>query len=51
MTGLMTEPRAAPAAAASSSDTLSQLQKLGGLKAQGILTEAKFQAQKAKILG
>ena len=38
-------------AAASSSDTLSQLQKLGGLKAQGILTEAKFQAQKAKILG
>ena len=32
-------------------DTLSQLQKLGDLKAQGILTEAEFQAQKAKILG
>ena len=32
-------------------DTLSQLQKLGDLKAQGILTEAEFQAQKAKITG
>ncbi len=32
-------------------DALSQLQKLGDLKAQGILTEAEFQAQKAKILG
>lgn len=32
-------------------DTLSQLQKLGDLKAQGILTEEEFQAQKAKLLG
>lgn len=31
-------------------DTLSQLQKLGDLKAQGILTEEEFQAQKAKLL-
>jgi hypothetical protein len=39
---------AAPAAAAPS--TLDQLQQLGELKAQGILTDAEFQAQKAKIL-
>jgi hypothetical protein len=29
---------------------LSQLQQLGDLKAQGILTQAEFDAQKAKIL-
>ena len=29
---------------------LDQLQKLGELKEQGILTEAEFEAQKAKIL-
>ncbi len=39
---------AAPAAAAPS--TLDQLQQLGELKAQGILTDAEFQAEKAKIL-
>lgn len=47
-------PQAAPAAAAapaaSTDDTLEQLQKLGELKAQGILTDAEFEAQKAKIL-
>jgi Short C-terminal domain len=32
-------------------DPLEQLQKLGDLKAQGILTDAEFEAQKAKILG
>jgi hypothetical protein len=37
---------AAPAAA----DPLEQLKTLGELKAQGILTEAEFAAQKAKIL-
>ena len=42
------QPQYAPAAP--EPDTLSQLQKLGDLKAQGILTEAEFQAQKAKIL-
>ena len=31
-------------------DTLTQLQQLGDLKAQGILTDAEFEAQKAKIL-
>ncbi|MFZ4518670.1 MAG: SHOCT domain-containing protein [Microthrixaceae bacterium] len=32
------------------SDLMDQLQKLGDLKAQGILTEEEFQAQKAKLL-
>jgi hypothetical protein len=43
---------AAPAAAppASVPSTLDQLQQLGELKAQGILTDAEFEAQKAKIL-
>ena len=30
---------------------MDQLQKLGDLKAQGILTEEEFAAQKAKLLG
>jgi hypothetical protein len=38
-------PPAAPAA-----DPLEQLQKLGELKAAGVLTDAEFEAQKAKIL-
>jgi Short C-terminal domain len=38
-------PAAAPAA-----DPLEQLKQLGELKASGVLTEAEFQAQKAKIL-
>lgn len=38
-------------AAAPAADPLEQLKTLGDLKAQGILTEAEFQAQKAKILG
>jgi hypothetical protein len=33
------------------SDRIAQLQQLADLKAQGVLTEAEFQAQKAKILG
>jgi succinylarginine dihydrolase len=32
-------------------DAISQLECLGALKDQGILTEEEFQAQKAKILG
>jgi len=48
-------PQQAPAPAApaapSTDDVLEQLQKLGELKAQGILTEEEFAAQKAKLLG
>jgi hypothetical protein len=40
--------QAAPAPAGD--DKLEQLQKLGELKASGVLTEAEFEAQKAKIL-
>jgi hypothetical protein len=42
-------PQAAPAGGGSS--TIDQLKELGELKAQGILTEEEFAAQKAKILG
>jgi hypothetical protein len=40
-------PAAAPAPGAS---TIDQLKELGELKAQGILTEEEFAAQKAKLL-
>jgi membrane protease subunit (stomatin/prohibitin family) len=44
-------PAAAPAEAAPSSDELiNKLKELANLKDQGILTEAEFDAQKAKIL-
>ncbi|MDX6634875.1 MAG: hypothetical protein QOF06_1078 [Solirubrobacterales bacterium] len=42
---------AAPAPAAGGSSTIEQLKELGELKAQGILTEEEFAAQKAKLLG
>jgi Short C-terminal domain len=44
---------AAPAAAAPAApapDPLDQLKQLGELKAAGVLTDAEFEAQKAKIL-
>lgn len=41
----------APAAMPAADDTLAQLERLGQLKAQGILTEEEFAAEKAKILG
>jgi hypothetical protein len=47
-------PAAAPPAAAPASggaSVIDQLKELGELKAQGILTEEEFAAQKAKILG
>ena len=45
------QPQYAQAPAApSTDDMLEQLQKLGELKTAGVLTEAEFQAQKAKIL-
>jgi hypothetical protein len=42
-------PPPAPAAT-SESDKLAQLKELGELKTAGVLTEAEFEAQKAKIL-
>ena len=45
-------PPPAPAAPATGgSSTIEQLKELGELKAQGILTEEEFAAQKAKLLG
>ncbi len=40
-----------PEAAAAPADPLQQLKELGDLKDRGILTDAEFAAQKAKILG
>jgi Short C-terminal domain len=42
--------QAAPAPAPTQADTMEQLKQLGELKASGVLTEAEFEAQKAKIL-
>ncbi|MGN6588270.1 MAG: SHOCT domain-containing protein [Solirubrobacterales bacterium] len=42
---------APPPQASSGSSVIDQLKELGELKAQGILTEEEFAAQKAKILG
>ena len=44
-------PTPAPAPAAGQGDVIEQLKQLGELKAQGILTEEEFAAQKAKLLG
>lgn len=41
----------APAPQGDAGSTIDQLKELGELKAQGILTEEEFAAQKAKILG
>jgi Short C-terminal domain len=43
-------PPPPPAAGPSTEDKLAQLKQLGELKTSGILTEAEFEAQKAKIL-
>jgi hypothetical protein len=45
------QPAAAPAPAVPASDPIAQLKELAELKNQGILTDAEFQAQKARILG
>jgi Short C-terminal domain len=42
---------AAPAAGGLSQEDLDTLKELATLKDQGVLTEAEFEAQKAKILG
>ena len=44
------QPSAPPPAAPSAGDRLQQLKELGELKSSGVLTEAEFEAQKAKIL-
>ena len=43
-------PPPAPAASGGTDDMIAQLEKLGQLKAAGILTDAEFEAQKAKLL-
>ena len=44
-------PMAPQAPAAGGGDVIAQLKDLGDLKAQGVLTEAEFEAQKRRILG
>ena len=44
-------PAPAPAAGGISPDAVEQLKQLADLKAQGILTDEEFDAQKKKILG
>jgi hypothetical protein len=44
------QPAPAPAPAAPAVDPIAQLKELAELKSQGILTDAEFDAQKAKIL-
>ncbi|PZT73499.1 MULTISPECIES: SHOCT domain-containing protein [unclassified Streptomyces] len=43
-------PAAAPPAAAPGDDLIGQLERLAALKQQGILTDAEFEAQKARLL-
>ena len=44
-------PPPPPPAPVPQEDVITQLERLGALKAQGILTEEEFNAQKAKLLG
>jgi hypothetical protein len=44
------EPQYAPAPAAPAPDPIAQLTQLAALKESGALTEAEFEAEKAKIL-
>lgn len=45
------QPAPAPAEAASTDDKYAELEKLGKLKEQGILTQEEFDRQKTLILG
>jgi hypothetical protein len=45
------EAYAPPPAAGGMDATIAQLQKLAELKAQGVLTDAEFEAQKRQLLG
>ena len=44
------EPQYAPPPPAAGADTIAQLQQLAELRSSGVLTDAEFQAQKARIL-
>ena len=44
-------PAPAPAASTGGTDVVAQLQQLATLKAQGVLSDAEFEAAKAKLLG
>jgi hypothetical protein len=44
-------PPMAPPASTAGSDVITQLKDLGDLRAQGVLTDAEFEAQKRRILG
>jgi hypothetical protein len=50
-TGQPLAAAAAPTPAPSSADRIARLEKLGQLRASGVLTDEEFEAQKAKILG
>jgi hypothetical protein len=43
-------PAAPPAPAPGADDVIAQLEKLGDLRANGILTDAEFEQQKARLL-
>ena len=43
-------PTSTPVPSAPAADTLAQLTQLGELRASGVLTEAEFEVQKARIL-
>ena len=49
--GLADSQAAAPAPVAAAPDPIAQLTQLGQLHEQGVLTDAEFAVQKAKILG
>jgi Short C-terminal domain len=44
-------PQAPPAAASNGESRMDQLRSLGELKAQGVLNDQEFEAEKARILG
>ncbi len=48
--GYQQAPPPPPAAASSADDRIVQLEKLGGLYSQGVLTAEEFAAEKARIL-
>ena len=49
--GVAAQQAAAAPAAAGGTDLVAELQKLGALKEQGILSDDEFAAAKAKLLG